>query len=288
MKIIAFVTSTAAPGIAADDTILRDALEARDLKVVAAAWDDPTVNWTNFDLLLIRSCWNYHLAPEKFERWISSVRSSKMKMVNPAELILWNLNKYYLKELDEKGVAVPDSVWIGEQDFYNDKLLDIVSEKKWDRAVLKPCVSASSFRTSVITPSTAKVEGEILSRNFPNGGMILQEFIEAIPQKGEVSMIFFNGAYSHAVVKEAMEGEFRVQTQYGGKTRIIPIDKGTLASAERIISKLSVVPLYARVDGFGDNGKFTLMELELIEPVLFLEYHPDAARKLAFELEKLL
>ena len=288
MKKIGFVTFSGSPEISLDDTILAEALETHQIKGMPAPWDDPAVDWTDFDLLLIRSCWNYHLNPEKFQSWIDTIIASGVKMANPAELILWNLNKYYLKELKDKGVAMPDSVWISEQNFYADKLHDILAEKKWNRAVLKPCISAGSFRTTIITPLTAREEGEALSQNFIKGGMILQEFMDTIQKSGELSIIFFSSEFSHAIIKQAMRGEFRVQHQFGGKSKPIVVKKEIVKSAQRIVEKLPVVPLYARVDGFECDGEFRLMELELIELVLFFKNLPDAAKKFVSHLVKLL
>jgi len=288
MKKIAFVTSSVSPEIASDDSVLAEVLATHDIQGVAAAWDDPLVDWSVFDMILVRSCWNYHLAPQKFSEWINAIATNKLLVVNPSELILWNLNKYYLKELERKGIAIPDTEWITKRDFYPEQLADILAGRKWNRAVLKPCVSASSFRTSIITPLNAKQEGTALVEHFPDGGMILQEFVETISEQGELSVIFFNGEYSHTVIKNAIPGEFRVQQQFGGMAKPVTVDDCIIESAKKIVDTLPVVPLYARVDGFESGGLFTLMELELIEPVLFFRFAPDAATKIALHILKLI
>ena len=288
MKRIGFITSSETPDIATDDRILLEELERLNITGVPAPWDSHNVDWKNFDLLLVRSCWNYHLHPEKFEAWLNSIAGKNVKMANPPELLLWNMNKYYLKGLMDKGVHIPESVWLTEQDFAPDALHDILLGKKWDRAVLKPCISASSFRTTIVTPLNARQEGDKLVRSFPKGGMIIQKFIDAIPQQGELSLIFFNGEYSHAVIKQAKAGEFRVQQQFGGKARPASVQPGIVNAASNIISKLDTTPLYARVDGVAASNNLTLMELELIEPVLFLGHAPQAAKHLAAHIARLL
>ena len=288
MKRIGFITSSDAPDIATDDRTLVLELEKLNIAGVPAAWDSHDVDWKAFDLLLIRSCWNYHLHPEKFEAWVNSIVRNKVRMANPPGLVLWNMNKYYLKGLMEEGVRIPDSVWLAEHDFNPDKLYNILVEKKWDRAVLKPCISASSFRTTIVTPLNAREEGNTIAQHFPKGGMILQKFMDAIPQQGEHSIIFFNGEYSHAVLKQAKAGEFRVQHQFGGTATRASVPREIVKVASNIISKLDSVPLYARVDGIATDNNFTLMELELIEPVLFISHVPDAARNFAAHIARLL
>lgn len=288
MKKVAFVTSSVSPEIASDDTVLAEVLAMHDIQGVAAAWDDTAVDWSVFDLILIRSCWNYHLAPEKFNVWINRLATNRLQVLNPSELILWNSNKYYLKELGEKRIAIPDTEWITGRDFYPEKLADTLADRKWNRAVLKPCISASSFRTNIITPVNAKQQGEALAQSFPETGMILQEFIEVISARGELSVIFFNGEYSHTILKQAIPGEFRVQQQFGGMSKSVIVDDRIVESAKEIIDTLPVLPLYARVDGFETDGLFTLMELELIEPMLFFKFAPDAATRLAIHILKLM
>ena len=288
MKRIGFITSSDAPDIAADDRLLVHELERLNITGIPAPWDSHDVDWKAFDLLLVRSCWNYHLHPEKFETWMNSLVRNNVRMANQPHIVLWNMNKYYLKGLMEKGVRIPDSVWLTERDFHPDKLYNILVDKKWDRAVLKPCISASSFRTTIVTPLNAREEGNTIAQSFPKGGMILQKFMDLIPQQGELSVIFFNGEYSHSVLKQAKAGEFRVQHQFGGTARPISIPGEIINSASNVISKLDTVPLYARVDGIAADKDFTLMELELIEPVLFFSHAPHAARRFAAYIGRLL
>jgi hypothetical protein len=288
MKKIAFVTSSISPEISVDDLILVDALRAHEVECIAAPWDDPAINWASFDLVLLRSCWNYHLLPEKFATWINAIKDGKISMFNQAELVLWNLNKYYLKELQEKGVNIPETAWISESEFYEERLSDILRERKWDCAVLKPCISASSFRTNIITALTASEEGRFLFANRIKGGMVLQKYVEEIPKNGELSLMFFNGAFSHAVIKQAKPGDFRVQHQFGGQSKSTIVRNEIIKAAEKILSLLPVKPLYARVDGVEINNVFHLMELELIEPVLFLKQDHQAASRFAAEVLSLL
>jgi glutathione synthase/RimK-type ligase-like ATP-grasp enzyme len=281
MKKIAFVTSSEYPKIAEDDRILVAELETYGIRCIAAAWDDSKIDWTLFDLVFIRSCWNYHRAPEKFIQWIGTFQDGTVRMLNPPDLILWNLNKHYLKELQKKGISIPDTVWISGHDFIADKLHDILLRKNWSRAVLKPCVSASSFRTNVINLSMIKEKENGLFRDFVKGGMMLQEFIDTIPQEGEYSLVFFNGQFSHAVIKTAKPGDFRVQHEFGGNSASVKVTEEMVQSAEQIIAKLPATPLYARVDGAMVDQTFILMELELIEPVLFFKHSPRAVSNLA-------
>jgi hypothetical protein len=280
MKTIAFVTSSEVPEISEDDKILARQLDNNLVMCRPTAWDDGQIDWDVFDLVLVRSCWNYHMAPVEFVAWIERFRNSHA-LCNSAELILWNMNKYYLKELEQKGVRIPETVWIPEGDLNLDTLDTILFENKWNKAVLKPCVSASSFHTNVIERGLLKQKDE-LSLKFIAGGMMVQRFVESILHNGELSLMYFAGQFSHAVIKTARPGDFRVQHQFGGKSEPIEVSKEIVRAGEEILSNLTTVPLYARVDGVMINNTFTLMELELIEPVLFFKHAPpDSIKRLA-------
>lgn len=281
MKTIAFVTSSDFPGIAEDDQLLVRQLE-RYASCIGAAWDDPAIDWSTFDATLIRSCWNYHKAPQQFISWINRIKNASV-LANSARLVLWNMNKRYLRELQGKGIPVPATVWLSNNALTMDALLDIMVENNWRRAVLKPSVSASSFQTSVI--DIGRIERTVLSQEISASDMMLQEFLTPILDQGELSLIFLSGQFSHAVIKKAKPGDFRVQHQFGGSSEKVDVSQRIISDCERILEALPEVPLYARVDGVVVNGIFTLMELELIEPVLFLCYaSADAVKKMATNL----
>jgi hypothetical protein len=276
---IAFVTSSSTPGITQDDQLLSAELEKLGLDCISAPWDEGGIDWNEFDMILFRSCWNYHLKPKKFNEWIRSLPEGKT--VNSTSLIAWNLNKKYLKDLERSGVFLPETEFLERDTFYPQQLSDILLKRNWSKAVLKPCISASSFKTEVVTNENALQVGQQLVDTLTSDGMILQRFQDEVVSKGELSIIFFNGHFSHALIKRAKPNEFRVQKEFGGTHALISPPTELIEQARHILTHLPEVPSYARVDGIDVGGTFVLMELELIEPVLFFASANASATKLA-------
>ena len=277
---IAFVISLKHPGITQDDVFLVEALAKHRWDCVAVAWDSPSVDWNSFDRILLRSPWNYHLLPHEFSRWIASVPQERL--VNPPELVLWNMDKRYLKRLRDHGVRMPATIWldeIGET---------IPGEDLFTRsgfAIVKPSISASSFQTSKITRRDLKSVMEHSSQRVGEGGMMVQEYIEEV-LNGEISMMYFGNTFSHAVLKEPKPGDFRVQAEFGGTVKPIQVSPQLIEQGLRILSLLPCSSLYARIDGVECNGDFVLMEVELIEPVLFFGLNPSSVELFATVLKK--
>ena len=273
---IAFVTSLKLPGFATDDLLLVDALKQHRCQCVAMAWDDPAADWKTFDMILLRSPWNYHLLPREFSSWISSVPPELL--VNSAELVLWNMDKRYLRHLREAGTLVPSTVWLDEID-------DSIPHKGFDfgrseYVIVKPSISASSFQTRKINKHDLQDVIADSRKHAPEGGMMIQEYIEEVIE-GEVSLIYFGMRFSHAVLKKPKSGDFRVQSEFGGTAKVMEVSQALIEEGRRILSLLPFPPHYARIDGVEREGKFVLMEAELIEPVLFFGLSPGSAATFA-------
>ena len=278
---IAFITCRKRPSITDDDQILADVLVNEGCVVNGVPWDSETVNWKAYDLLLLRSTWDYHLRSPEFNRWLSFVDKAGLRIYNPADVVRWNMNKKYLFELNEKGVRIPEGVFIDQRDRKNAN--DIIRHLKADRLVVKPAVSATAFQTHLMLKDELLNDSALLSNLFDHGDVIVQEFLKEIESKGEISLIYFGGKFSHAVLKQAKSGDFRVQTEFGGTVRLIQPSDSILDEVALILSKIPGC-LYARVDGLEIKRSFVLMELELIEPVLFFRESPTAAKMLAGEI----
>jgi hypothetical protein len=268
-KRIAFVTSSTKPGFAGNDLPVVDLLKEGGTHVQPLPWDVDTAEWNSFDLVVIRSCWNYHHHPEKFIQWIDRMEKQKVKMFNPLKIARWNLHKGYLKDLEGKGVALPETIWLnkGTQAI----LASIMNEKKWDKAVVKPAISATAFNTFLVPKEEADQQQQKFEELLLQADMLVQKFMTEVLEQGEWSLIFFNKKFSHAVIKQPAEKDFRVQNDFGGSARPTEPPAFALAQAEKIIDLIDEPLLYARVDGVISEDRFLLMELELIEPMLFLE-----------------
>lgn len=272
---LAFVTDRERADFAPDDRLLVAYLLDRGLSVSAAVWDDPDVIWEKFDALIFRSVWDYFIHRERFDAWLRQMELLTVPVFNPLSIVQWNKDKNYLNRFRALGVPVPDYEIINSGSQQN--LSEILERHDWVKAVIKPAVSGGAYKTwvtSKIMATTQQPEFESLSAEQD---IIVQKFADEIIETGEWSFIFFDKKFSHAVCKKAQEGEFRVQAQFGGRHFPIYPPKTVLDQVEHILNFIGEPLLYARVDGYlNGQSVFHLMELELIEPVLFLDSHPEA------------
>ena len=278
---VALVTYSGLPALSADDRLLLPPLAARGVRAEAAAWDDPAVVWDVFDAVVIRSTWNYHTAPDAFAAWVDRVESLARPVWNPPAILRWNASKRYLHDLADRGVEIVPTVWVENGD--RRLLADVIADESWAEAVVKPVVSASAFETWRVAIGGITADEETRFRRVASrtGGAMVQRFVPELASDGEWSLVFLDGEYSHAVLKRARAGDFRVQHEHGGtaEPRVAPPH---LVDAARVIASLVPGPwLYARVDGVEIDGRFVLGELELLEPSLFLGAHGQAAERLA-------
>ena len=286
MKRIALVTQFNADGtplISADSRAIGqypDLLEAYGLTLIDAAWEDPAVDWHSFDALIIKSTWNYHL-PENaaaFNRWLDSV--SGLNLYNPAPVLRWNSDKIYLRELADAGVPVVPSVWreAGAP-------LDVQSAmaaQGWNEVVIKPRTGASAFGVLTAKSPEEAAAADLRSAEYAVNGAVIQPLLGEIRTEGEWSFLFFRDgerlAYSHAAIKRPAAGKITVQS--GTSDVVIPPED--LLTQAKEIARLSedcigAPLLYARVDAVARDGRLLLMELELLEPSLFLHEAADRA-----------
>jgi len=278
MRTVALATHGGCPKLSADDQLLIPHLRDFDIDAKAMVWDDEEIDWSEFDQVVIRSCWDYHLRLPEFFAWIAVVESRGVDLQNSGPLVRWNADKRYLRRLEQSGITIPETHWLAENE--EASLSDVLAAHGWDCAVVKPTVSATAHGTRLVPGDT----DEIL-----RGPAIVQKFMPEIQTQGESSFIFFHGEFSHAVCKIPASGDFRVQTQFGGSVREAFPSRSLIDAATEVLGEVEYQNLYARVDGVEREGKFVLMELELIEPILFLGLGRAAcrfARTIALSLDR--
>jgi glutathione synthase/RimK-type ligase-like ATP-grasp enzyme len=273
MPRVALVTSSKYPDLTDDDRLLLRPLAERGINAEATIWDDPACDWPSFDAVILRSCWDYHLNYEEFLRWIALLEQAKTPVWNSAPLVRWNASKSYLRDLEANGISIVPTYWPEAGDGV--RLREKLHELGWMKAVVKPRVSATAHRTQLIAADDADSVQELFGELQRGPGAMVQKFMHGVVTEGEWSVIFLGGKYSHAVLKMAKAGDFRVQSDFGGTDRAAEPPAHVLQSAIHIVQTVEPT-LYARVDGVVDDGQFRLMELELIEPALFLASHPAA------------
>jgi glutathione synthase/RimK-type ligase-like ATP-grasp enzyme len=277
--LIGFVTYSALPLLSDDDQLVRTPLVGHGVRVEGAVWDSPKVEWERFDALVIRSCWDYHERPNEFEQWLTRMETLGVPVWNPPSLIRWNMDKHYLSELEQQGVFTVPTIWLDQGAPHS--LSEIVAERGWDEIVVKPSMSNSGVRTwRSQTAELPMREADFRTLVFERDVMV-QPFVPELQRDGEWSFIFFDGTFSHAVRKRARDGEFRVQNEHGGRANAETPRPSLVEEAARILSFAPDRWVYARVDGCERDGALMLTELEMLEPSLYLSYHPQAAQRFA-------
>jgi len=288
---IALITYSGVPAITTDDRLLRDALVARGAEVDARPWD-ARADWSTYHRIVLRSCWNFHHVPQQFLLWIDEVKGSHDgSLRNSPALVEWSVDKRYLQDLSDRGIAIVPTVWVSAVEGESAPSLEaLIGARGWNEgAVVKPAISATAHQTWLVQPQRAQEHQsrfEALLASSPSGVMV-QPFVPEI-REGEWSLVFLGGEFSHAVVRRPAEGDFRVQNEFGGtverrepEPKIIEDARTALHAAARATDMPVPEILYARVDGVIRDQSLLLMELEVIEPALYFSHAPGAAARMA-------
>lgn len=258
-----------------EDGLLHSACERLGLKVYRTNWDDKEFDWCNTKYVIFRTTWDYFERFDEFSSWLSSV-STKTKLINSKELIYWNLDKKYLVDLESKGVRIPPTMYIEKGD--SKTISEFVQMSGWSKFILKPAVSGAARHTYKFSKGEESEYTDLFQKLIAEESMMLQEYQEQITTKGEVSYMLFGGKFSHAILKKAKPGDFRVQDDFGGTIHAYSPSVEEIKFAEFALSKCIEPPVYARVDVFWDNDdNLVLGELEMIEPELWFRKSDVAA-----------
>ncbi|WP_299627995.1 hypothetical protein [uncultured Tenacibaculum sp.] len=269
-----------------EDDLVKKALEKEGLKVTRLSWDDPDFNWSDTTYILFRTTWDYFDRFTEFSAWLKKV-SQQTKLINSEAIIRWNLDKHYLLDLQNKGVHICESYFVEKGETAS--LQEIATKYNLENFVLKPCISGGGRHTYKITSKTIATHETTFQKLIAEEAYIVQPFQKNIVEKGEISLIIINGEFTHAVLKIAKPGDFRVQDDFGGTVHNYTPTSEEIAFAEKAIKACNELPLYARVDIFTDNdNKLAIAELELIEPELWFRNHPEAAIKLSQPIKQLI
>tara|TARA_B100000795_G_scaffold213796_1_gene167466 strand:- start:4751 stop:5662 length:912 start_codon:yes stop_codon:yes gene_type:complete len=262
-----------------EDDLVKKALEQKGFKVIKKAWDATDIDWANCNYAIFRTTWDYFERFEEFFKWFSKTNKI-VQFINSPEVIYWNLDKHYLQELQQKQVNIPPTLFIEKGS--KDTLANLFSKTSWDKAVLKPAIAGAARETFLISASEYNRYELDLQRLISEEVMLFQEFQYRIQEQGEISLIMIGGEFSHAVLKKAKKGDFRVQDDFGGTVEEYKASHKEIDFATKALLACPHKTLYARVDLFYDNNNLlSLGELELIEPELWFRNHPEAVTKLA-------
>ncbi|MFD1143626.1 RimK family alpha-L-glutamate ligase [Larkinella insperata] len=248
-------------------------LQSKGLDIHEEIWDDPAVDWTAYQVALLRMPWDYHQKFEEFKAWLTKIESLGITLLNNYETVRWNIDKHYLQQITNAGCQVIPSIFLEQG--WNDGLPLLFDALSSDQIILKPCVSGGSRDTLKVSRTAFQEAQAVLAELLTQGAYIAQPFMKEI-NDGEWSFTFFNGTYSHTILKKPKAGDFRVQQFFGGTIERIDPQQEHIDQAASFVSAFAPETLYARVDGLMVDNNFMLMELELVEPFLYLAYHPEA------------
>jgi len=276
---LAIATSANYPTIQPDDVHLATTLEHLGIQPIVCVWNDPDVDWSTFDAVLIRTIWDYFKHHAAFLDWLDRLDRLGVLTINDSALLRWNSDKRYLLELARHGVAIIPTRLANAAE-----LPDVLATMPGQQVVIKPSISGSAWHTLRGTVGEAAFAEAMtqLPREFT---YLVQPFVPEIVSDGEWSLLYFAGEFSHAVIKRPAAGDYRVQGEFGGSAKPILPNAATLAAADHALAAVAAIGhgghAYVRVDGVISAGRFLIMELELIEPFLHLAVRPAAAERLA-------
>lgn len=281
---IALVGCLDPPQEDSDAPILAAALASRGHAARDVAWDDPSVAWDAFDIVLLRSTWNYHLRLNDFLAWAERV-AQVASLRNPLPFVRWNTHKFYLRDLERRGVDIVPTLFsvagVGLD------LEGVFATAGWTSAVIKPAVGADSWGALRIERGDVAAGHHHIETQLRGRDILVQRYLPEVEEPGERCLVFLSGAYSHAVRKRSL---FLGGRHAGPEGVPVEASPDEVAAAEGILARVPIAapPLYARVDLLRDDrGVPCLMELELVEPSLFFEACPGSEIELVRGLEAL-
>lgn len=285
MKRCAFLTMDSLANFFSYDTMTFKPLQKFGWEVGEVSWRNGNINWGDYDLVVIRSTWDYQDDPDKFLSVLQRIDDSTATLENSLALVKWNINKTYLRDLQEKGVKIVPSIF--GKHLKSGQVNALFDNIDSDKIVIKPVISANADDTFKLDRLNMPLKLDQLEQVFRAKEYIVQPFRQNIVKEGEYSLFYFNGEYSHAILKKPKENDFRVQEEHGGILKSVEPDAIMQGYSRNIIKALDSIPLYARIDFVrNSNNYFELMELELIEPSLYFNMNADSAENFAIQLNK--
>ena len=269
-----------------EQELLKSAFESQGLKVDITYWDNPSYEWQQTKSVLFRTVWDYFERFDEFWDWLEQVKT-KTRLINSYELIKWNIDKHYLRDLKNSGIQVVPTYFADRGN--NISLQEIANLNDWEHIVIKPAISASAFNTYKITNDEIEQKEQLFHELLQTHDMLVQPFFPTISELGEASLMVFGGKFTHAILKKAKAGDFRVQDDFGGTVHDYNPTQEEIKFAEKVFQSCTSLPIYGRVDIVWDSNKHIyLSELEIIEPELWIRNRPESANKIAEAVNKIL
>lgn len=286
MPRVAFLTLEHIADFVIDDALALAELSRRGWDAIEIPWSQPNVDWSAFDLVIIRTTWDYHDRPDEFLDTLATIEASGTRLENPRAMVEWNFDKQYLRVLESRGISIVPSVWGQGGDARTFAALFATLQDT--EIVIKPNISGGAKNTFRLTAPLSDVTLQHLVDTFADRDWFAQAFLHTVVTEGEYSLFYFGGVLSHAVQKVPKSGDFRVQEEHGGNIRGIPVTPELRRMADSVLATIAPTPLQARIDLVRlNNGTLAVMEVELIEPSLYFRMDDRAPANFADALERL-
>ncbi|MDZ4846153.1 MAG: hypothetical protein SH857_11455 [Chitinophagales bacterium] len=267
-----------------EDKFVQDALENAGLRTSRLDWATPDFDWSTTRYVLFRTTWDYFDRFAEFSAWLKRV-TNLTKLINPASLIYWNIDKHYLQDLEKKGINITPTHFVKAGT--ETTLEKILSETGWKDAVIKPAISGSARHTYKLNFENYQQFENIFQSLVSKEAMLLQPFQQDVVKTGERAFMLIDGKFTHAVLKTPKAGDFRVQDDHGGTVRPYAPADDEVEFVEKAMAACHPLPVYGRVDVItGNDGQSAVSEIELIEPEMWFRFYPPAANKMAEAIKK--
>ena len=269
--------------IAREDEIVVAALAAEGLTAQRVDWSRADVDWSQYSCVVLRTMWDYFDRFDEFTAWLD--RLEGLRVYNELSTVRWNMDKHYLADLQARGISTVPTRFLERGQTVS--LRALLADTGWHEAVVKPAVSGAARHTYRVRADAPDAHQATLDALLVNEAMLLQPFMPDIVARGEVTVVVMDGTCTHAVLKKAAVGDFRVQDDHGGTVHPHAPSDAERDLAQRAIASVTPTPLYGRVDMVRtDDGGLAVMELELIEPELWVRVAPASATAMARGLRR--
>jgi len=257
-----------------EDDLLINYLHDKGLIITKEIWNDSAVKWEDYDVAIIKSPWDYFDHISDFYAWLQHMESLNIRLLNPVDTLKWNADKRYLNDIKSAGLNITPTEFLSSSSEL--ELSSYFSTYDCEQIIVKPAVSGGSKNTFKLTKDNFESNLPLIKQLIEKETFIVQPFLKEIETDGEMSFLFFGGKFSHAVLKKAAAGDFRVQATFGGTVHPQNPSPDIILKAKAYVNQFAKDCLYARVDTATINEELVLMELELIEPFLFLDTNTNA------------
>ncbi|WP_371194857.1 RimK family alpha-L-glutamate ligase [Glaciecola sp. SC05] len=261
------------------DDLVKPFLHHLGWTVEDVSWKNKDIDYEQFEVVVVRSTWDYQDDAEAFLQCLKKIDESSATLENAFELMRWNISKSYLKDLQANGVPILPTLW--HERFNTQAIEQAFSHFDSDKLIIKPLVSANADHTYLFTKEDVASLQDTFTEVFSERAFMLQAFEDSIQDKGEYSLFYFGGSFSHGICKIPAKGDFRVQEEHGGGLVSVEPSAAMLSLAQQTIDALPAPALYARVDMLDTAKGLAIIEVELIEPSLYFNMDDDSASRFA-------